>query len=228
MKPLPDELIEVIEQRIADPARRHDDLGGIEGETLTSPGDVFAVLERNNPELGPTPFRDCVDQMHEWGQTMPPMHVTRYENGSIRTSSVYEPGLPLARPAAAQAIAEIETMIGRPLPADLRSMYAIADGGWGPGIAFTIGHGRGFQSLRTIGETLADLRRRGPGYTGEAEWPAHLLPFADRTGPISYNLETGEIVAFNDYYYDDGQTIDQAFTVVYPSLEAWLRVWVAS
>ncbi len=114
MKPLPDQLIEVIERRIADPARRHDDLGGIEGETLTSPEDVFALLERNNPELGPTPFRDCVDQMHEWGQAMPPMHVTRYENGSIRTSSVSEPGLPLARPATAQAIAEIENMIGRP------------------------------------------------------------------------------------------------------------------
>ena len=119
-------------------------------------------------------------------------------------------------------------MIGRPLSADLRAMYGIADGGWGPGIAFTLGHGRGFQSLQTVGETLADLRRRGPGYTGEAEWPAHLLPIADRGGPISYNLDTGEIVAFNDYYYDDEQTIAEAFTVIHPNLETWLRAWLAS
>lgn len=226
MKPLPADLIGAIQSRIADPVQRHDDLGGTAGETLTDPTEVFARLERENPELGSTPFRDCVDQLHAWGNPMPPMHFTSYPDGSLGASSTEESALPLAEPATAADIAKLETMIGRSIPADLRSLYAIADGGWGPGIAFTMGHGRGIQSLRTVRETLADLRRRGPGYTGEAEWPANLLPIADRTGPISYDLDTGRIVAFNDYYYDDGQTIDQAFTVIHPSLETWLREWV--
>ena len=228
MMPLPADLVGAIQTRIADPFRRHDDLGGTPAETLAEPAEVFARLERDNPELGPAPFRDCVDQLHEWGHPMPPMHFTTYSDGSLGASSTKESALPLADPATAAQIAALEKLIGRPLPPDLRSLYAIADGGWGPGIAFTMGHGRGIQSLQTVRETLADLRRRGPGYTGEAEWPAHLLPIGDRTGPISYDLDTGRIVAFNDYYYDDDQTIDQAFTVIHPSLEAWLREWVAS
>lgn len=225
---LPPDLIEQIEERIADPRRRHDDIGGTPGETLTNPEDVFAALERNNPELGRTPFRDVVAQMNAWGQTMPPMHVTRYADGGIRTSSTDELALPLARPASDTDVAEIEAMIGRKLPADLRALYAIADGGWGPGSAYTTDRGTGFQSLHSLGLTLADLRRRGPGYTGEAKWPDNLLPIADTAGPVSYDIDTGEIVAFNDYWYDDGLPIDQAFSVTHPTLEAWLREWVAS
>lgn len=228
MTPLPADLVGTIRIRIADPVRRHDDLGGTPGGTLTDPAEVFARLERDNPELGPSPFRDCVDQLHQWGHPMPPMHFTSYADGSLGASSTNELALPLAEPATATEIVKLEAMVGRPLPADIRSLYAIADGGWGPGIAFTMGHGRGIQSLQAVRETLADLRRRGPGYTGEAEWPATLLPIADRGGPISYDLETGRIVAFNDYYYDDDQTIEQAFTVIYPTLEDWLREWVAS
>ena len=228
MSALPSDLVSAIELRIADPVRRHDDFGGTPGETLTDPEEVFALFERNNPELGPTPFRDVVAQMREWGQQMPPMHVTRYDNGGLRTSSTDELVLPLARPAEAADVTRVEAMIGRTLPADLRALYAIADGGWGPGTAYTLGHGTGFQSLQTIAETLADLRRRGPGWTGEMEWPANLLPIADTVGTVAYDLDTGEIVAFDDHWYDHDKTIEQGFSVAYPSLEAWLREWVAS
>jgi hypothetical protein len=228
MAALPSDLVSAIELRIADPVRRHDDFGGIPGEVLTEPEQVFALFEKNNPELGRTPFRDVVAQMNAWGQKMPPMHVTRYADGGIGTSSTDELAQPLARPATEEDVAKVEAMIGRKLPADLRALYAIADGGWGPGTAYTSDLGTGFQSLSAVASTLADLRRRGPGWTGEAPWPDHLLPIADTTGPVSYNLDTGEIVAFNDYWYNDDLTIDQAFSVTHPTLEAWLREWVAS
>lgn len=228
MNALPSDLVAKIEQRIADPVRRHDDLGGVPDGVLAEPSEVFARLELGNPELGTTPFRDVVAQMNLWGQSMPPMHFTRYANGSVGASSEDERAFPLAGPAIAADISRIEGLIARKLPADLRALYAIADGGWGPGLAYTGGLGRGFQSLDAVAATLEDLRRRGPGYTGEAKWPDNLLPIADTTGPISYNLDTGKIVAFNDYYYDDGLTIEQAFTIIYPDLETWLREWVAS
>ena len=84
MSALPSDLVAAIELRIADPQRRHDDFGGVPGEVLTEPEDVFALFEQNNPELGPTPFRDVVAQMNAWGQSMPQMHVTRYENGGLK------------------------------------------------------------------------------------------------------------------------------------------------
>lgn len=228
MTALPSDLVGKIEQRIADPVRRHDDLGGVPEGTLSDPSEVFAKLERENPELGRTPFRDVVAQMNEWGQSMPPMHFTRYPAGSTGASSENERAFALAGPASAADIARTEELIGRKLPADLRALYAIADGGWGPGVAYTQGRGRGFQSLEAVAATLEDLRRRGPGYTGEAKWPANLLPIADFGGPLSYNLDTGQIVAFNDYYYDDELTLAQGFTTLHPDLESWLREWVAS
>lgn len=229
MSALPPDLVAAIELRIADPQRRHDDFGGIPGEVLTEPEDVFALFEQNNPELGKTPFRDVVAQMNAWGQQMPPMHVTRYENGGLQTSSTDELALPLARPAEEADVARVEDMIGRKLPADLRALYAIADGGWGPGTAYTSGFGTGFLSLEALASNLADLRRRGPGWTGEMAWPDNLLPIADAaTGTVSYDLETGEIVAFDDHWYDHDKTIEQGFSVAYPNLETWLREWVVS
>ena len=228
MAGLPDDLIDLIEERIADPQRRHDDTGGIPGEVLTRPEDAFALFEKHNPELGRTPFRDVVAQMNAWGQAMPPMVVTRYPDGGLRASSEDETALPLARPANEADLAALEALVGRKLPADLRALYAIADGGWGPGTSYTGGLGTGFYSLKALASVLEDLRRRGPGYTGEAPWPDNLLPIADTTGPVSYNLDTGEIVAFNDYWYDDDLTLEQAFSVTHPTLEAWLREWVAS
>ncbi|MFC4295700.1 SMI1/KNR4 family protein [Novosphingobium tardum] len=227
MTALPPALVAAISARIRDPGRRHDPLGGTPGGVVTDPEELIAMFGRLSPEAE-GPFRGVVAQMAAWGQKMPPMHVTNYPDGTFGASSEDADALPLAAPASEADIATLERKIGRKLPADLRALYAIADGGWGPGTAYTQGRGSGFQSLEAVGNVLDDLRRRGPGYTGEHPWPAHLLPIADTTGPVSYNLDTGEIVAFNDYYFDDGQTVEEAFTVLHPSLAAWLEEWVAS
>lgn len=46
MSALPSDLVGAIERRIADPVRRHDDIGGVSLETLSDPSEVFARLER--------------------------------------------------------------------------------------------------------------------------------------------------------------------------------------
>lgn len=108
-------------------------------------------------------------------------------------------------------------------------MWAIADGGWGPGVSFTTGHGPGLHSAAGARTELKDLRRRGPGYTPEMEWQASLLPLTDGgRGMVSYDLDTGHIVAFDDYWYDSGVTrIDDAFSVTHLSLGEWLEEWVS-
>lgn len=225
MSNLPLSLVARITQRIQDPSRRHDFQSGAAVAVVSDPGELAGMFEAVTPGSGQA-FQLVIDQMKAWGKELPAMHVTRNDDGTLAASSEDKHALPLAGPASAAAVARIEALIDRPLPGDLLQLYAIADGGWGPGTAYTSGHGTGFYSLDGIASTLEDLRRRGPGYTGEMAWPANLLPIADTTGPVSYDLDAGTIVAFNDYWYDDDLAIEKAFTTIYPSLAAWLETWV--
>lgn len=218
-------LVARIVDRIRDPRQRHDVEPGAPVATTSDPGEIARMFEASSPGSSQA-FQMMIDQMKSWGQQMPAMHVTRRDDGGLSASAEDSNALLLAEPATEAAVAEVERLIGRKLPADLRQLYAIADGGWGPGIAHTPGHGSGFYSLAGVAGTLEDLRRRGPGYTGEAPWPERLLPIADTVGPVSYDLSNGVIVAFNDYYYDDDLSIDEAFSPVYPSLAAWLEAWL--
>ena len=226
MAELSSDLIARISDRIRDRGRRHDIQPGAPLGMIDDPADMHRMFEAVTPGSGQA-FQMMIDQMKRWGQEMPPMHVTQPAEGSISASTEDPHSLPLAPPASQADVTRIESLIGRRLPGDLRQLYAIADGGWGPGIAYTAGHGTGFSSLAGVAATLEDLRRRGPGYTGAMDWPANLVPIADMVGPVSYDLRNGAIIAFNDYYFDDGVAIEEAFTPIHPSLAAWLESWLA-
>lgn len=150
---------------------------------------------------------------------MKPMHVFRMPDGTARGSSDMPPEA-APSPVDAADWARVEALTGREVPGDLRDLYSVADGGFGPGI------GEGLSSLASVVATYEDLRRRGPGCTAEAEWPATYLPICDTTGPVSYDVGTGRIVAFNDYWFDDDLAIGDAFTELAPDLATWLLVWV--
>lgn len=212
------ELISSIKLRIQDPRRRGATPKGELAGIVTDP-DQLAQLFAVGPGT-PNPFRLVAEQMERWGQKMPPMYVTQHDDGLLGASSEDPNNRPLALPATEADFKLLEEKVGRPIPPDLRPLYAIADGGFGPGI------GPGLYSLERIGQEYDDLRRRGPGYSGEAEWPPHLLPLTDIVGPVSYDLQRGVIVAFNDYYYDDELTVEQAFTDLHSSLETWLNEWL--
>jgi hypothetical protein len=188
---------------------------------VNDPEQLAQLFEQESPGSS-SAFRLVAEQMERWGQTMPPIHVTRHDSGSLGASSEDPTNCPLAPPATEAGFRQLEEKVGRAIPHDLRQLYAIADGGFGPGI------GPGLYSLERIGREYDDLRRRGPGYTGEADWPPHLLPLTDIVGPVSYDLERGVIVAFNDYYHDDELTIEQAFSDLHPSLETWLKDWLST
>ncbi|HVF46774.1 MAG TPA: SMI1/KNR4 family protein [Pyrinomonadaceae bacterium] len=136
--------------------------------------------------------------MEQLGQTMPPMYVTRNEDGSLAASSSDPLGQPIALPASATSIAALEDKVGRALPYNLRQLYAIADGSFGPGLGYSeFGPG-----LYSIERTRPESRRSPPprpGFTGFIPWPPHLLPLTDNSGPVSYDLDTGAIIAFDEY-----------------------------
>lgn len=228
MPSLPEPLIAMIREKIADPARRQ--FGG-DRISMGSTSDPEAVrsfmdqgLEGQDPGT-PHPFDLIRRQMAEWGQQMPEMHLSMDANGNRSASSERGSETP-APPASEEDLAKLERRIGRTLPEDLRQMFGISDGGWGPGYAFTQGYGAGLMSALGVIEQLDDLERRGPGYTAEMDWPANLLPLTDLVGTTSYDLNSGRIVQFDDHWYDHDITIEEAFSESHPSLQDFLQEWV--
>ncbi len=229
MPSLPQELIEMIEDRIADPRRRHFSGENQHHGASSDPEEIKRFLNDNlhcDDTRGVDPFDAIRQQMTAWGQPMPKMFLTSDAQGS-RGASTSDPDYPIARPASESDLARLEARIGRPLPEDLRQMFGVANGGWGPGYSFTPGHGPGLHSVEGMILELDDLERRGPGYTSEMAWPGELLPLTDLVGTASYNLDTGAIVQFDDHWYDHDKTIETAFATSHPSLEDFLREWVA-
>lgn len=219
MRPtLSPELIRGIQHRMQDPQRRSSTPKGEPVGVVNDPDQLGALFESEGPSSS-VAWHAVAKQMEAWGQKMPPMHVMRHADGSLQASSE-DPHSPLASPATEAGFRSLEKKVGRPIPQDVRQLYSIANGGFGPA--------SGLYSLERIGQEYDDLCRRGPDYSGTTTWPPHLLPLTDEVGAVSYDLERGAIVAFNEYWGEDGLTIEDAFTDIHPSLESWLQAWLAS
>ena len=230
MPSLPQALIEMLEDRIADPGRRQ--FGGDKTvHSHTSDPDAIRKFmnegRQDDGTGGPDPFNLIRQQMAHWGQSLPEMFLSTDANGN-RSASSSNPATPLAPPASAADLAALEKRIGRPLPEDLRQMFGIANGGWGPGYSYTEGFGAGLNSTGGMIADLDDLERRGPGYTGEVEWPSTLLPLTDNMGMAAYDLTTGEVWQWDEHWYDHDKTIDQAWSVSHASLADFLQDWLMS
>jgi hypothetical protein len=218
MDALPGALLARLRERTASPSRNVAEHGTHIG-TYADWTEAAAAMEGVAPGSGAaTAFG--AEHARAAGWPMLPMHVFRMPDGTARGSTDLPPDT-APPPADPSQWAAVEALTGRTVPGDLRDLYAVADGGFGPGIA------EGLSPLATVLASYEDLRRRGPGYTGEAEWPATYLPISDTTGPVSYDLATGRVIAFDDYWYDDDVSIEDAFTEVAPDLATWLEAWLA-
>jgi hypothetical protein len=96
---------------------------------------------------------------------------------------------PPAERASEAELAEAQRAIGRPLPAEVRQLYAIADGGFGPG-----------GGLFPIAELVAryrELTSEPYGPNGE-DWPANLVPlFGQNPQLLCIDAATGEILLWD-------------------------------
>lgn len=130
---------------------------------------------------------------------------------------------PLAPPAGEAALAEAERAVGRPFPAELRQLYAIADGGFGPGA--------GLMPLAELTRRYDDLTREPYGPLGQ-DWPKNLLPLFDEDPVLAcIDLNTGEMVAWDPEEIEDEDSDadwQRSFKPDHPSLALMMQDWLGT
>jgi hypothetical protein len=128
---------------------------------------------------------------------------------------------PLAPPPGPDALAEAEAAIGRPLPPELHQLYAIGDGGFGPG-----------EGLMPVAQMVARYRELTDEPYGPAgqDWPKSLVPLFDEN-PVLVCLDfgSGEIVAWDPEEIEDEDSDEdwqRSFKPEHPSLAALMADWL--
>jgi hypothetical protein len=158
-------------------------------------------------------------QMRAWGQT-PPKTMSFIETEHHIGASAESPGAkPLQPPPTIDDWKALEQIAGRPVPGDLKWLYTIADGGFGPG--FT-----GLNSVQLIGSACEDFRRRGPDYCGTIHYPESFIPLASEMLDYHYDLDTGRIVSSNQDWENEGLELEDIYDIAFQSLAGMMEAWL--
>ena len=128
---------------------------------------------------------------------------------------------PLAPPPGEQALAAAEQSIGRPLPGEVKQLYAIGDGGFGPG--------EGLMPLAELVQRYHELTREPYGPLGQ-DWPKQLLPLFDENPVLScIDMDSGEVVAWDPEEIEDEDSDEdwqRSFKPEHPTLAALMEQWL--
>ena len=234
MTEMTDELLARIAERAGDPKRRY-----LTAAEEYAEGQLAVELpieeierryeERDRAELargrlddgGPTKadiFRAMQAQRRAWGNVRSTMWVVE-RDGTMRVSGGRPQVKPLESAPGSSDWDKLEHVTGRQIPEDLRRLYSIADGGFGPG--FT-----GLNSVETICLNWEDFRRRGPDYCGTIDYPAGFLPIAGETLDYHYDLDTGRIISSNQNWDNCGLEREDIYDIAFQSLAAMMEDWL--
>ncbi|HEY0628286.1 MAG TPA: SMI1/KNR4 family protein [Sphingomicrobium sp.] len=158
-------------------------------------------------------------QRAEWG--LPPLTKMSFveTDGHISASSRPPGATPLSAPPSGQQWAELERAVGRKMPDDLKRLYSIADGGFGPGF-------RGLSPVDDMGRHCEDLRRRGPDYCGTVAYPDSFLPLAEEVLDYHYDLDTGRIISSDRNWYNHDLEAEDIYDIAFQSLAAMMEDWL--
>jgi len=219
MTNLTDDLVARVTERALQPSLRHMTAARNARAVSLPTKEIAQKFAAISPETGDA-FRMIQDKMAAFGHSMPTMSFVEFEGG-FSTSSDAPGTKPLAPPPGEGDWRALEAIAGAPIPDDLRQLYAIADGGFGPG--FT-----GLHSVQPVGANCEDLRRRGPDYCGSIAYPASFLPIAEEALSYHYDLDTGRIISANQDWVNDGLEAEDIYDIAHQSLAAMMEHWLAS
>jgi len=189
---------------------------GMTPEEYDKNAQINAKLQAGQPSA----FDLMMAQMRAWGQT-PPDKLSFVETEGHIGASTEAPGAkPLTAPPKPSDWSELERIAGRPIPDELKRLYSIADGGFGPG--FT-----GLHPVHRIASYCEDFRRRGPDYCGTIAYPESFLPVAGEMLDYHYDLDTGRIISSNQDWVNDELEPEDIYDIAFQSLAAMMEDWLA-
>ena len=129
----------------------------------------------------------------------------------------------LAGPPDEARLAAADEQIRRPLPEELRQLYSIADGGFGPG--------DGLLPLKELVSRYVDMTTEPFGPLGQP-WPSNLLPlFEEDPVLLCLDLDTGAMMAWDPEEIEDEESDadwKRSFKADEPSLAALMEKWLGA
>ena len=216
MSNMSDELLARIAGRAANANRRYMTAAEDQSRVELPTDDI----QKRFDEAGTgDAFRAMQDKMRDWGFNLDKMSFVDRGDGSFGASSEPPGAKPLAAPPSEADWEELESIVGMPMSEELKRLYSIADGGFGPG--FT-----GLNSLQAIGAQCSDYRRRGPDYCGKIHYPASFVPIANEMLDYHYDLDTGRIISSNQDWDNDPDDPKEVYDIAFQSLAEMMEDWL--
>jgi len=133
------------------------------------------------------------------------------------------PPIDLNPPPSPALFEAVELQIGRTLPEELRQLYAIGDGGFGPG--------KGLFPILELGRRYAELTGEPFGPLGQA-WPRNLLPILEEDPVlVCLDLDGGAIFAWDPEEIEDEESNEdwqRSFKWESAGLSALMDAWLES
>lgn len=219
MADLPLDLFQRIAERANDPMRRTYMAGA---QANAQPLDFNALMGdlQKHGAPGAQGLLGALGKMQSlFGGNMPGFSMMG--PGGMMNLGVPSGPQPLSPAPSEQALIEAERAIGRPLPDEVQQLYAIGDGGFGPG-----------EGLLPLGEAIEryrEMTREPYGPLGQ-DWPKNLLPLFDENPVLScIDMDSGEIVSWDPEEIDDEDSDEdwqRSFKVEHPSLAVLMADWL--
>lgn len=214
------ELLRRIAERARDPLRRTFMAGA---RTKAQPLDFGALVGglSGSTSCATQGLIGAVGKMESLlGGRMP--NVVGAARGGMMTLSGSPAGpQPLPAPPGEDRLREAEAALGRSLPTEIRQLYEIADGGFGPG--------DGLMPISEVVDRYRTMTGAPFGPLGQP-WPATLLPLFDEDPVlVSLDLESGKIVAWDPEEIENENSEEswrRSFKVEFPTLAALMTKWL--
>lgn len=220
MSEISDDLLRRIAERASDSKRRYMTAAEDDSRVSLPVEEIEKKFRDFSPEAGDV-FREMQSRLRASGHAKPTMSFVQRPDGTVGASSEPPGAKPLEAPPSDSDWDELEQICGWAIPDDLKRLYSIADGGFGPG--FT-----GLNSVQGIGSTYEDFRRRGPDFTGEIHYPESFLPIANAVLDYHYDVETGRIISSDQDWENHELEMEDVYDIAYQSLAAMMENWLQS
>ena len=219
MGEIPSELLQRIAERANDPLRRTAMSGAQANAAPLDMSSLMADFQKHAPSQAQGLLGALGKMQGMFGGAMPGF--TMMGPGGIASVGMPTGPQPVAPRPGEVELAEAERSIGRPLPQELRQLYAIGDGGFGPG--------EGLMPLAELAERYSDLTLEPYGPLGQ-DWPKQLLPLFDENPLLTcLDLDSGEIVTWDPEEIEDEDSDEdwqRSFKAGHPSLAALMADWL--